>query len=94
MKTKLLKKLRKTCSWKCIQQDVGGAMIDEWLLLQRGCITRHTDSGQVLLEMLRRESMYQSVFSITLWSRLYEAYWNKSVQRRFDRIDKINKELA
>jgi hypothetical protein len=94
MKTKLLKKLRKTCSWKCIQQDVGGAMIDEWMLLQRGCITRHPDSEQVLLEMLRRETMYEHVFSIAPWSRLYEAYWDKTVQRRFDRIDKINKELA
>ena len=91
MKTKLLKKLRKTCSWKCIRKDIGGAMMDEWLLLQRGCITRHTDSGQVLLEMLRREAMYDHVFSITPWSRLYQTYWNKSIQRSFDRIDKINK---
>jgi|LauGreDrversion4_2_1035121.scaffolds.fasta_scaffold1006650_2 hypothetical protein len=93
MKTKLLKKLRKTCSWKCIQQDVGGAMIDEWMLLQRGCITRHPDSEQVLLEMLRREAMYGQ-YIITPWHRLYDTCWNKSVQRRFDRIDKINKELA
>jgi hypothetical protein len=93
MKTKLLKKLRKTCSWKCIRQDVGGVMMDEWMLLQRACITRHPDSEQVLLEMLRREAMYQHVFSITLWSRLYEAYWNKSIQKRFDRIDEINKSI-
>jgi hypothetical protein len=77
MKAKLLKKLRKECLWKSIHKDVGGVMMEQWILLQRGMITYHSSTEHVLFEILRRESMNDSPFRMIPWMKL----WHKQMDR-------------
>ena len=88
MKTKLLKKLRKECSWKSIRKDAGGVMVDEWILLQRGMITYHTSTWHVLFEILRRESMNDSPFRIIPWMKLWHTQMDKMLAREFHKAGK------
>jgi hypothetical protein len=86
MKTKLLKKLRKRFIWKCIQKDVGGAMVDEWVLLyiDQSIITFHSSSERVLYSMLIVKAPEYSEFNY--WNRLLDTHMSKIARREFDRI--------
>jgi hypothetical protein len=84
MKVKLLKKLRKQCSWKPIQRDGGGIVIEEWILLQLGVISYYSSTEQVLYEMLRRNADYQN--SWNRWDELLHKQRNKMAARQFKRM--------
>ena len=83
MKAKLLKKLRKECLWKSIRKDVGGVLVEEWILLQRGMITYHSSTEHVLFEILRRESMNDSPFRMVPWMKLWHKQMDRVVEREF-----------
>jgi hypothetical protein len=86
MKTKLLKKLRKRFVWKYIQKDVGGAMVDEWVLLyiDQSIITFHSSSERVLYSMLTCNAPEYREFNY--WNRLLDTHMSKIARREFDRI--------
>jgi hypothetical protein len=83
MKTKLLKKLRKDCSWTCIQQDIGGAVIDKWMLLQRGAISEHPSSEWLIKCMLRYNSDYYNSIWDLRWYDILQQYNLKVSERKF-----------
>jgi hypothetical protein len=83
MKTKLLKKLRKDCSWTCIQQDMGGVVIDKWMLLQRGFISEYYDSELLIRHMLIYNADYYDAFWDWRWNDILHQYHIKVNERKF-----------
>jgi hypothetical protein len=86
MKTKLLRKLRKRFSWKCIQKDAGGVMVDEWVLLNndQSIITSHSSSERVLYNMLTYNAPEDGGFNY--WNRLLYTHVRRMMRREFNRI--------
>jgi len=90
MKTKLLKKLRKRFSWKCVQKDCGGFMRDEWVLLyiDQSIITFHSSSEQVLYSMLTCNAPEYREFNY--WNRLLDTHMSKIARREFNKMGSIS----
>ena len=90
MKTKLLRQLRKRFVWKCVQRDVSGAMVDEWVLLNndQSIITYHWSSERVLYNMLTYNAAEDGGF--TYWNRLLHTHIDKRARREFNRIGKTS----
>jgi len=88
MKTKLLKRLHKKCSWTCIRKDFGGVVMDEWILLQDGLITYHSSSEALIKHMFEMNSIdYDSAFDWN-WRGILRDYIIKTNERKFRKYKK------
>ena len=84
MKAKLLKKLRKDCSWTCVKQEhMGGVVIDKWMLLQRGFITEHPNSEWLIRCMLEYNANYHDSVLDWRWDNILHRYHVKVNERKF-----------
>lgn len=83
MKTKLLKKLRKDCSWTCVKQDVGGVVVDKWMLLQQGFISEYSSSESLIRHMLTYNADYYDAFWDWPWDNILYQYHTKVTERTF-----------
>lgn len=83
MKVKLLKKLRKDCSWTCVKLDMGGTIIDQWLLLQRGFISEYHSSESLIRHMLTYNADYYDSIWDWRWNDILHRYHIKVNERKF-----------
>lgn len=84
MKTKLLKKLRKDCSWACVKQEhVGGVVTYRWVLLQRGFISKYYNPESLIRHMLTYNADYYDSIWDWRWNDILHRYHVKVSERTF-----------
>jgi|688.fasta_scaffold2036164_2 hypothetical protein len=83
MKAKLLKKLRKDCSWTFVQQDVGGVVVDKWMLLHGGFISEYYNSESLIKHVLQYNADYYDAFWDWPWDNIFHQYHTKVTERTF-----------
>jgi hypothetical protein len=84
MKTKLLKKLRKDCSWTCVKQEhMGGVVMYTWVLLQQGFISKYSNSELLIRHMLTHNANYHDSVLDWRWDNILHRYHVKVNERKF-----------